>query len=53
MVAEQERVAEIAQLASRDRVDLRLMAEETMERVGIDGWGHPGAPSETRETVAT
>src|SRR5688572_8413487 len=53
MVAEQQRVAEIAQLASRYGVDLRLVAEETMERPGIDGWGHPGAPSETGAAVAT
>src|SRR5688500_7431657 len=52
-VAEQQRVTEIAQLASRDRVDLRLVAEETMERLGIDGWGHAGAPSETGAAVAT
>src|SRR5687768_14085082 len=53
MVAEQQRVTEIAELASRDRVDFRLVTEEPTERVGIDGWRHPGAPSETGEAVAT
>jgi hypothetical protein len=50
---EQERVAEIAQLAARDRVDLRLVPQEPSDRPGVDGQRHVASPSETARVVPT
>ena len=50
---EEQRIAEVAELAPGDRMDLRLVPEQATQRVAVDRWCHHVAPSETDGTVAT
>ena len=52
-VMEEQRIAEIAELAPRDRVDLGLVPEQAAQRVAVDRRCHDVGPSETDGTVAT
>ncbi len=50
---EEQRIAEIAELAPRDRMHLGLVPEQAAQRVAVDRGCHPLAPIETGRTVAT